>query len=79
MFNNQRLVAPSANFKWKAAWGGSEVFVTGDFTAWAVGDPRREMLMCTYSSALLLTHLYCDSVSQTHRIYICAGAHTFEA
>lgn len=37
MFNNQRLVAPSANFKWKAAWGGSEVFVTGDFTAWAVG------------------------------------------
>jgi hypothetical protein len=36
MFNNQRLVAPSAHFHWKAAWGGREVFVTGDFTAWAV-------------------------------------------
>ncbi|CAL8467114.1 g6650 [Coccomyxa elongata] len=41
MFNNQRLVAPSANFKWKAAWGGSEVFVTGDFTAWAELIPLR--------------------------------------
>ena len=35
-FNNQRLVAPSANFHWKASWGGEEVFVAGDFTAWAV-------------------------------------------
>lgn len=36
MFNNQRVVAPSANFHWKAAWGGAEVFVTGDFAGWAV-------------------------------------------
>ena len=38
-FNNQRLVAPSAAFHWQARWGGAEVFVTGDWCAWAVRDP----------------------------------------
>ena len=43
MFNNQRVVAPSANFHWKAAWGGAEVFVTGDFAGWAV---RMRCVLC---------------------------------
>ena len=38
-FNNQRLVAPSAAFHWQARWGGAEVFVTGDWCAWAVREP----------------------------------------
>ncbi len=40
-FNNQRLVAPSAAFHWQARWGGAEVFVTGDWCAWAVRAPPR--------------------------------------
>ena len=34
--NNHRVVAPSAAFHWPRAWGGTEVFVTGDFAAWSV-------------------------------------------
>ncbi|KAK9834998.1 hypothetical protein WJX81_003222 [Elliptochloris bilobata] len=40
-FNNQRLVAPSAAFAWQARWGGTEVFVTGDWCAWAELIPLR--------------------------------------
>lgn len=32
--NNQRHVVNSVQFVWKQEWGGSEVFVIGDFTAW---------------------------------------------
>lgn len=32
--NNQRHVVNSVQFAWKQEWGGSEVFVIGDFTAW---------------------------------------------
>ncbi|KAK9810564.1 hypothetical protein WJX73_000994 [Symbiochloris irregularis] len=33
--NHHRVVASSAEFSWAAAWGGSEVFVTGDFAGWS--------------------------------------------
>lgn len=32
--NNQRHVVNSVQFVWKQEWGGGEVFVIGDFTAW---------------------------------------------
>ena len=36
--NHVRLVAPSAEFRWQSRWSeaAQEVFVTGDFTGWAV-------------------------------------------
>ncbi|KAK9824654.1 hypothetical protein WJX72_012101 [[Myrmecia] bisecta] len=40
-FNNQRLVSPTVTFHWSRKWGGSEVFVAGDFTAWAELVPLR--------------------------------------
>ena len=36
VFNNQRHVCPSVSFNWSSKWGGHEVFVTGDFSSWAV-------------------------------------------
>ena len=36
VFNNQRHVCPSVSFNWSSKWGGDEVFVTGDFSSWAV-------------------------------------------
>ena len=40
--NHQRLVAPSADFRWQSRWSeaAQEVFVTGDFTGWAVRTHR---------------------------------------
>mmetsp|Transcript_10746 Transcript_10746/g.25503 ORF Transcript_10746/g.25503 Transcript_10746/m.25503 type:complete len:556 (+) Transcript_10746:100-1767(+) len=34
-FNNHRLISPSHTFVWNKSWGGSEVFLTGDFAGWA--------------------------------------------
>jgi len=36
--NHVRLVAPSAEFRWQSRWAeaAQEVFITGDFTGWAV-------------------------------------------
>ena len=48
-FNNQRLVSASATFTWLSKWGGREVFITGDFTAWTVrpqNDPIDTLVLC---------------------------------
>eukprot|EP00873_Tetraselmis_striata_P021949 jgi/Tetstr1/442213/TSEL_030360.t1 len=40
-FNNHCLVSPSHTFTWEKAWGGEEVFMTGDFVAWAELIPMK--------------------------------------